>query len=533
LNRWFYLVTQGDSGVDPLGNPYTITGLGFGESQKIAYLATLNLPPNATFSTARIVTCNVAATLYGEGSAELQVVKSAWKAVGVDSNIYDMSNVPIFASNNFTGLAVGKDGYLWAGTNYNGLYTWDGSDWAKRPEIPAVRINDIKADKAGGIWVAQSGLQASASAATAGGVNYFPTPTATPSFYTVSTQTNVPSRNARAIFIDTSRQNDGPNPKVWVATLAYILNGNSASGMLGQGLYSGSRYFRGVSEGLNIASNTAGTLTVGGNKNQVWAFAQANNGVNQLLVYNAGTNALVTAYDHTNVPALPSGFIARAIYFDAKKRGWIGLANGGVVVFDERQQWHQVNFASIFPPGTQVNFNSITGDQYGDVYIGTSAGLVFFDHGIGEVGRIDSEQFYKRYTKANGLPSDVVNAVAYDTLRFRVWVGTDKGVVRWEPICLGKSCDLARNRRNGESSTVGPGNWSNPATWSTGLVPDSTTIVTITDTITVDINADCQALSITAPGKLIVNTGLKVNVHDYETQIIYNRRRNRILPRPR
>ena len=533
FNRWFYLVTQGDMGTDPLGNPYNIAGVGFGESQKIAYLTTLNLTPNATFSTARIVSSNATAILYGGTSAQLQTVKSAWVAIGVDSNIYDMSNTPIFTTNNITAVAVGKDGVVWAGTNYNGLYTWDGTDWTKRAEIANVRINDIKADKAGGIWIAQSGTQASGSAATAGGVNYFPSTTATPSFYTVSTQVNVPSRNARCIFVDTSRTNDGPNPKVWVATMNYILNGNSASGMLGQGLYSASRYFRAVNEGLNVASNTAGTLTVGGNRNEIWTFAQANNGVNQILVYNAGTNALIATYDHTNTPAIPSGFVARAIYFDVKKRGWIGLANGGVLVFDEKRQWHQVNFPSVFPAGTQVNFNAITGDLYGDVYIGTTAGLVFFDHGIGENERLTQQQNYKLYTTANGLPSNQVNAIAYDTLRFRVWVATNQGIARWEPICLGKSCDLARNMRNTESATQGSGNWSDPSIWSSGMVPDSFTNVLITDTVTVDVDGKCQSLAVDPGGRVNVAAGKKLQVYEEQATIIYGRGRSRSRAKPR
>jgi Zn-dependent metalloprotease len=533
FNRWFYLITEGDTGIDPLNNPYTIAGLGFGISQKIMYLATMNLTPNATFATASTVTANTTATLYGTGSTELAVVKAAWKAVGVDTNMFDMTTVPIFTTNNFTGIAVGKDGYVWAGTNYSGLYTWNGATWSARSEIPNVRINDIKADKAGGIWVAQSGTQGGATSATAGGVNYFPSPVATSIFYTVSTQTNVPSRNARCIFVDTSRTNDGANPKVWVATMSYLLNGNSTSGMLGQGLYSTSRYFRAVSEGLNIASTTAGTLTVGGTKNEIWTFAQANNGINQLLVYNAGTNALITTYDHNSVPALPSGFVARAIFFDAKKRGWIGLASGGVIVYDENKQWHQINFSSIFPSGASVTFNSITGDKYGDVYIGTSAGLVFFDHGIGEIQRIDSAQSYKLYTRANGLPSNVVNAIAYDTLRFRVWVACDQGIVRWEPLCLGNSCDLKRNQKNAESTTTGPGNWSNPNIWSSGLLPDSSTIVTIADTITVDINADCQAVVVIPPGKVQVAAGIKLNIRKPETEVIYGEHKYRSMAKPR
>jgi ligand-binding sensor domain-containing protein len=272
-------------------------------------------------------------------------------AVALDSNIYNMSNTPIFTTNNFTSIALDKHGNIWAGTNYNGLYRHTSTGWQKRAEIPNVRINDIKADKDGNIWIAQSGTQSGGSQATAGGVNYLRAPftSADHSFYTIGAQTNIPSRNARCIFVDTSRKNDGTNPRVWVATLAYFTSVNTtASGMLGQGLYSTSRYFRNVSEGLNVSSNNAGVLTVGGNSSEIWTFAQANNGINQLLTYNAGTNAFITAYDHNTHPIIPSGFVARSIFGDNKKRIWIGLANGGLIVYDENKKWHHVNFHTLF-----------------------------------------------------------------------------------------------------------------------------------------------------------------------------------------
>jgi Zn-dependent metalloprotease len=519
LNKWFYLITQGEDSVNSLGTHYNITGLGFAVSQKITYLTANNLTPNASYSTAATVSENAAATLYGDSSAAFQTVKAAWVAVAVDSNIYNMNNTPVFTTNNFTSIAVTPTGRIWAGTNYSGLYEYTGTQWVQSPFITDVRINDIKIDKAGGVWVAQSGIQADASAATAGGVNYLPD-SATNNFYTVDAETHIPSRNARCIFIDTSRLNQSVNPKVWVAMLNYINNGNSTTGMLGQGLNTSYPEFTGVSGGINVASGTVGCLTIGGNKSQVWTFVQANNGVNQLLTYDAGTDTFMQAHSHTTDSIIPSGFVARAIYSDAYNRIWVGLESNAVLVYDENKNWHYLNFSNIFPAGSEINPNAISGDKHGNVYIGTTSGLVFFDHGIGEIQRINNPVNYKLYTMANGLPSNNINAIAYDTSRFKVLVATDSGIVFWEPLCLGNSCKSFTADANIIVESIAAGNWSNPAIWSNNQVPDSSTAVTILNAVAVDVNAKCYSLTVEQPGSIIVNAGKNLDIYSSIPEII-------------
>ncbi|MEO6453221.1 MAG: M4 family metallopeptidase [Ginsengibacter sp.] len=525
LNKWFFLITDGETSFNTLGTFYSVAGLGFGTSQKIAYLTSINLPPNATYATAKTVSINATETLYGSGSTELQTVKAAWIAVAVDSNIYNTTNTPVFTSNNFLSIAVGKNGDVWAGTAYNGLYHYDGTAWEKRTEIPNVRINDIKADQAGNIWIAQSGTQANSSQALAGGINYLKAPYGVndASFYTIGSQANIPSRNAKCIFVDTSRVNDGTNPKVWVATQSYLTTGDniSMSGMLGQGLYSTTKYFHNVSDGLNVGSGTAGVSTVGGNSSELWAFAPANNGINQLLTYNPGTNAFLTYYDHITDPILPSGFVARSIYGDARKRIWIGLANNGLMVLDENRNWHYVNLpASVVPVGTQATPNAIAGDKWGDIYIGTTNGILFFDRGDGLINNIDNPKNYKMFTKDNGLPSNQVNAIAYDTSRFKLMVATDNGVAFFEPLCVSPYCKQYKTTANAESESLLSGNWSNPAIWSNNKLPDSLTVVSIKNNIVVDVNAQCRSLSVIFPGSITVKTGANLTLYEDKEEII-------------
>ena len=100
LNKWFYLMTVGsgsgsgpdaayarpdsDDAVNDLGNAYNITGLGFGTSERIAYLTELMLTATATFAEAREVSIGVATELSGDPCGALvETVTNSWYAVGV------------------------------------------------------------------------------------------------------------------------------------------------------------------------------------------------------------------------------------------------------------------------------------------------------------------------------------------------------------------------------------------------------------------------------------------------------------------
>lgn len=522
LNKWFYLITEGETDVNSKNIAYSIKGLGFGITQKIAYLTLLNLTPNASYSVARIVSTYAATALYGEGSDTVKTIKAAWVAVGVDSNIYDMSNTPVFTTNNFTSIDIATDSTVWAGTNYAGIYKYSGSTWTKSTAITNVRINSIKADRKGGIWVAQSGTQTNASQAIAGGVNYFANNTASTQFFTNSTQNQIPSRNARCIYIDTFLTNDGTNPKVWVGMGTFLRTSDliSQSGMLGQGFFTNYKQFLPVSEGIDVAAGTRSCLSVAGTSDEVWTFVQANFGVNQLLQYDANTNALIASYDATKTPGIPSGFVVRSIVFDAYGRGWFALADGRLLVHDGSSVWHLISLPSLFPNGASCNFNSIASDQYGGVYIGTTQGLLFFDPNKESTTVIEDERCYKLYTTPHGLPSNNINAIAYDNINYRLLLATDKGIVFWQPLCYGGQC-LRYPYYESAATSLTDGNWGDAAIWSTNQVPDSLTRVTLTKNIVVNVDAKCKYLKVQSPGSIHINAGKKLTIFKKPDDVIF------------
>jgi Zn-dependent metalloprotease len=83
LSKWFYLISEGGTGTNGIGNSYDVFGLTMAKAEKIAYATLVGLNSNATFALARLKSIQVAQQEYGVNSCEVKSVTDAWYAVGV------------------------------------------------------------------------------------------------------------------------------------------------------------------------------------------------------------------------------------------------------------------------------------------------------------------------------------------------------------------------------------------------------------------------------------------------------------------
>ncbi len=90
INYWYYLLSEGGSGANDLGNAFAVNGIGVEDASLIAYrcLATY-LTNSSQFVDARFYTIQSAIDLYGACSDEVEAVTSAWYAVGVGADYVD------------------------------------------------------------------------------------------------------------------------------------------------------------------------------------------------------------------------------------------------------------------------------------------------------------------------------------------------------------------------------------------------------------------------------------------------------------
>ena len=367
-------------------------------------------------------------------------------------------NASAFTTNNFKCIGVGDDNIIWAGTQYGGLYLYDTRYdlWTKSALLTNVFINDIKADPDSGIWIAQSGQQsAGGNSNIAGGVNYFPVASDNANsmrFYSVAgttTSADLASRNAKGLYIDQSfGEVNNKLPRPWVVQGTYITSFNTKRGGVNVGLNPNPLYFTNLPQGFSGSSNATPICeSIGGNSQEVWVGTRQNGSGSKIMRYMP-SGIFIDSINFRNLPALPNGFSAQAIFFDKSGNRWIGLKDGGMVV-KTSAGWVKMNSASLFPPGTAVNFNAITEDEFGNVYIGTSNGLLEYlstDYNFGSSP--DYLPSYNRYTDVDGLPSNNITGLAYDRVNERLLITSSGGVTFMkvtEPYIKGRVVDVTCN----------------------------------------------------------------------------------------
>ena len=86
-NKWYYLLTDGDSGTNDNDYSYQVEGIGLEKSQQIAYRTLVEYATEESqYADIRLASLQAAEDLYGANSAEVEAVAEAWKAVGVDED---------------------------------------------------------------------------------------------------------------------------------------------------------------------------------------------------------------------------------------------------------------------------------------------------------------------------------------------------------------------------------------------------------------------------------------------------------------
>ncbi len=105
-NFWYYLLCQGGSGTNDIGNAYSVTGIGMNQATQIAYRnLRLYLTSTSNYMSSYYGSLQAAEDLYGANSTQQNAVRAAWYAVGIGNNPNGQCNGTITfsaASGSFT-----------------------------------------------------------------------------------------------------------------------------------------------------------------------------------------------------------------------------------------------------------------------------------------------------------------------------------------------------------------------------------------------------------------------------------------------
>ncbi|WP_075341541.1 M4 family metallopeptidase [Tenacibaculum agarivorans] len=136
LNHWFWLLYNGGSGTNDIGNSYSVTGINVYEAADIVWQMQQNyLTSTSDYADARVAAIQAATDLYGACSQQVASVANAFYAVGVGE-----AHVPVIPEittppANVTVEVNGTTQFTVVGTNYTSvqwLVSKDGTAWNTR-----------------------------------------------------------------------------------------------------------------------------------------------------------------------------------------------------------------------------------------------------------------------------------------------------------------------------------------------------------------------------------------------------------------
>ncbi|TND07528.1 MAG: peptidase M4, thermolysin [Bacteroidetes bacterium] len=105
-NFWFYLLCQGGSGTNDLGDSYSVTGLGINNAAQIAFRnLTVYLISTSQYADARTYAIQSAQDIFGACSPEVVATANAWYACGV-GGLFSATAAASFTSDITSGCSV-------------------------------------------------------------------------------------------------------------------------------------------------------------------------------------------------------------------------------------------------------------------------------------------------------------------------------------------------------------------------------------------------------------------------------------------
>jgi len=127
-NYWFYLLCEGGTGTNDLGNTFSVQAIGMENAAQIAYRnLTVYLTPSSTYADARFYSIQSAIDLFGECSPEVMAVTNAWYAVGVGDQ-YSNSVIADFMTSKMNACDIPAQIRFYNKSANASSYLWDFGD---------------------------------------------------------------------------------------------------------------------------------------------------------------------------------------------------------------------------------------------------------------------------------------------------------------------------------------------------------------------------------------------------------------------
>lgn len=322
-------------------------------------------------------------------------------SIGISSNLKASYKKPNSISNNsIWSLHKTRNGDMWMGPFKKGLSFYD-SDYYKFRKIslspfnPKSLSNNIvncfSEEEGGNIWIGTDG----------GGLNYWDRKKNSFDHYSLDDG----NFNSNVVLSILPRTNN----ELWIGSWAMgitIFNTKTKKFKVWN------------SNNSFLASNNVMGL-LEDKEGRIW-IATLSGG---LQVYDSLTNAHKNISIKSELDCKEINSIAR-LFQDNTGAIWVGTQTSGVFRLKESEgQWSSEHFHSLDKEHTLSNdfVNTITQDDYQNIWVGTRAGLNKY---------IDSKNSFEAITKADGLLNDAIKAIVQDEYGI-LWLSTDMGVVAY------------------------------------------------------------------------------------------------------
>ncbi len=371
----------------------------------------------------------------------------------VDTIDFEALDFLTLKNNTVKSICLDKTGNLWVGTNGGGIYKKTNNPFSfghfnkdSNPNsLGGNKIRSLHEDQFGNLWIGTEG----------GGLSYLSRKNKNyTNFHAFTFAKDSRGLSSKKVFSISENIIDNNNSILWFSTENGGLNRLLLNRNTDPKSFRFKKYNNPQTDGNNIFYRAIHSV-LGEGKKQLW-IGYYGHGLGLAKWSAKGSNIKFTFIDSPNENKQLSGKIIRDIYRDSYGVLWLSTNNGLNKLDENSTDISKSTFVSYQhnpEDATSIGSNytlQIFESADKTLWIGTIGG------GLNKMTRTQdgSVTGFKRFNRQNGLfPDDVINSIAEDSNGI-LWVGTNNGLIAFNPKNETYQTYLASELQNPEMSEI-------------------------------------------------------------------------------